>query len=397
MIHGKGNKMFSYLTAGESHGPQLTAIISGLPAGIPVTTAAINRELKRRQQGYGRGGRMQIESDQVQLLSGVRFGETTGNPLTLVVKNRDWDNWRQQLSPDAADREAGRPVTKPRPGHADLPGCLKFNHRDARNILERASARETAIRVAVGAVCRAFLARFDIKVFSYVTAIGGLAIDEEALTAKDDLERARLAEDSPFRVPDPGLEERLRREVDSRKAAGDTLGGTFRIIARGLPPGIGSHVQAETRLDGRLAQALMSIQAIKGVEIGLGFRLAAVPGSQAHDEIFHDPERGFYHRTNRAGGLEGGISNGEDIVVSAAMKPIPTLYQPLRSVDMLSKKPFQASVERSDICAVPAAAVVGEAAVAIEVCRAFREKFAGDHLAECERSFAAYRRQLSSY
>ncbi|MBW1645518.1 MAG: chorismate synthase [Deltaproteobacteria bacterium] len=389
--------MLTYLTAGESHGPQLTAIISGLPAGVPVAAAEINRELARRQQGYGRGQRMQIETDQVELLAGVRFGETTGNPLTLVIRNRDWENWRQQLSTAAADREAGREVTRPRPGHADLPGCLKFNHRDARNILERASARETAIRVATGAICKAFLAQFEIEVFSYVTAIGGLEVATATLAAVDDRELARTAEKSPFRVPDPGLEEELRRLVDQRQTAGDTLGGTFRVVARGLPPGIGSHIQADTRLDGRLAAALMSIQAIKGVEIGLGFRLAALPGSQAHDEIFYDRQRGFYHRTNRAGGLEGGISNGEDIVVGAAMKPIPTLYQPLRSVDLHSKEPFQASVERSDICAVPAAAVVGEAAVAIELSRALLEKFAGDHLEETKRNFAAYCRQVRSY
>ncbi len=388
--------MLTYLTAGESHGPQLTAIISGIPAGLSLNENQINRDLARRQQGYGRGQRMQIETDQVVFKSGVRFGKTTGNPITLVIQNRDWENWQQEMSTSAADAEQSHPVTRPRPGHTDLAGCLKFNQRDARNILERASARETAIRVAVGAVCKALLQSFSIKIFSYVISINIHELKPEILQ-KDDEQLSILAESSPFRVPDPLLEKKLKETVDKAKQEGDSLGGRFRIIARGLPPGIGSHIQYDRKLDGRLAQAVMSIQAIKGVEIGLGFKAAQTPGSQVHDEISYEPERGFYHLSNNAGGIEGGISNGEDIIVTAAMKPIPTLYRPLQSVDLLSKQPFQASVERSDTCAVPAAAVVGEAAVAIEIARLLLEKFGGDFIEETAAHYQKYLDHLRSF
>ncbi len=388
--------MLTYLTAGESHGPQLTAIISGIPAGLPLSETQINQDLARRQQGYGRGQRMQIETDQVVFKSGVRFGKTTGNPLTLVIQNRDWTNWHQEMSTSAADAKLAHPVTRPRPGHADLAGCLKFNQRDVRNILERASARETAIRVAVGAVCKALLQSFSIKIFSYVLSIGIHELKPE-IFQQDDEQLSLLAESSPFRVPDPLLEEKLKKAVDKAKQEGDSLGGRFRIIARGLPAGIGSHIQSDNKLDGRLAQALMSIQAIKGVEIGLGFKAAQTPGSQVHDEISYEHNRGFYHLSNHAGGIEGGISNGEDIIVTAAMKPIPTLYRPLQSVDLISKQPFQASVERSDTCAVPAAAVVGEAAVAIEIARLLMEKFGGDFIEETAAHYQKYLDHLRSF
>ncbi len=381
--------MLTYLTAGESHGPQLTAIISGIPANLPLNEEQIDHDLCRRQQGYGRGQRMQIETDQVSFQSGVRFGKTTGNPLTLVIKNKDWSNWRQEMSTLAADADQSRPVTHPRPGHADLAGCLKFNQRDARNILERSSARETAIRVAVGAVCKALLQHFTVKIFSYVISIGEHELGPE-IRQQDDEQLALMAEESPFRVPDPQLEKKLKKVVDKAKQEGDSLGGCFRVVARGLPPGIGSHIQYENKLDGRLAQAVMSIQAIKGVEIGLGFEAARTPGSRVHDEIHYAQDRGFYHLSNNAGGIEGGISNGEDIIVTAAMKPIPTLYRPLQSVDLASKQSFQASVERSDTCAVPAAAVVGEAAVAIEIARLFLEKFGGDFIEETTAHYQKY-------
>jgi len=388
--------MLTYLTAGESHGPQLTAIISGIPAGLSLSEDQINHDLARRQQGYGRGRRMQIETDQIDFKSGVRFGKTTGNPLTLVIRNRDWENWQQEMSTSAADTAQSHPVTRPRPGHADLAGCLKFNQRDARNILERASARETAIRVAVGAVCKALLQSFSIKIFSYVISIGIHELKPE-IFQKDDEQLSILAEGSPFRIPDPLLEEKLKAAVDKAKREGDSLGGRFRIIARGLPAGIGSHIQYDCKLDGRLAQSVMSIQAIKGVEIGLGFKAAHTPGSRVHDEINYEHNRGFYHLSNHAGGIEGGISNGEDIIVTAAMKPIPTLYRPLQSVDLISKQPFQASVERSDTCAVPAAAVVGEAAVAIEIARLLMEKFGGDFIEETTAHYQKYLDHLSSF
>ena len=313
-----------------------------------------------------------------------------------LYENGKWKNWQQEMSTSAADAKQAHPVTRPRPGHADLPGCLKFNHRDARNILERASARETAIRVAVGAVCKALLRSFSITIFSYVISIGGHELEPE-IFSQDDKQLSMLAENSPFRVPDPRLEEKLKETVDKAKHDGDSLGGRFRVIARGLPPGIGSHIQYDSKLDGRLAQALMSIQAIKGVEIGLGFKAAQTPGSRVHDEISYEQNRGFYHLSNNAGGIEGGISNGEDIVITAAMKPIPTLYRPLQSVDLISKQPFQASVERSDTCAVPAAAVVGEAAVAIEIARLLLEKFGGDFIAETMAHYQNYLEHLRSF
>ena len=387
-----------YLTAGESHGPQLTAIVEGLPAGIPVDVAGINRDLARRQQGYGRGGRMKIETDTVEVLSGVRWGETLGSPVTLVVNNRDWENWSDKMSPQPEHRDDSIAITRPRPGHADLTGVLKYDHIDARNVLERSSARETAVRVAVGALAKQLLGEFDIRIGGYVTAIGGIPVAPPCLPFA---ELWRIAAESELFCCDRLFEEPLKRAIDTAKAAGDTLGGVIEVQVLGCPPGLGSHVHWDRKLDARLSMALMSIQAIKGVEVGLGFGAADRPGSKVHDEIFYDVaqlETGalspIYRTTNNAGGIEGGMSNGEPIVLRAAMKPIPTLYKPLRSVDMRTHEPFEAAVERSDTCAVPAALVVAEAVVAIEVATAFLEKFGGDSLTEIRRNFRGYCEQV---
>lgn len=390
--------MLRYLTAGESHGPQLTAIVEGLPAGVPVSADLINRELFRRQQGYGRGGRMKIESDTVEILSGVRWGEAMGSPVTLVVQNRDWPNWLEKMSALPGHRDDSIAVTRPRPGHADLTGVLKYGHRDVRNVLERSSARETAVRVAVGAVAKQFLGEFGIRVGGYVAEIG------EVSAAVPDLpleERWRLAAASEVFCCDVAAEAAMKGAIDTAKGDGDTLGGVVEVQVLGCPPGLGSYVQWDRKLDARLAMALMSIQAIKGVEVGIGFEAARRPGSKVHDEIFRDearPDHGavgaYYRPSNNAGGIEGGMSNGEPIVLRAAMKPIPTLYKPLRSVDMRSHEPFEAAVERSDTCAVPAALVVAEAVVALEIANAFLEKFGGDSLAEIRRNYAGYREQV---
>ncbi|MBZ0161042.1 MAG: chorismate synthase [bacterium] len=377
-----------YLTAGESHGPMLTTILEGIPANLPLVAEEINSDLARRQQGYGRGGRMRIEKDEADIVGGVRHGLTMGGPIAMLIANRDWDNWKLTMDPTPIGKAADpkEPVTHPRPGHADLAGALKYGQQDIRNVLERASARETAARVAVGAVCKRLLREFGIEVFSHVVGIG-------SITAKiDDLSCAEIqarAERSPVRCADEQAADAMMREIDEAKSRGTSLGGIFEVIALHLPVGLGSHVQWDCKLDGRLAQAVMSIQAIKGVEIGLGFEGARRFGFETHDEIFYEDRR-FLRRTNRAGGLEGGMSNGEPIVVRGAMKPIATQYAPLASVDLLTKEPFQASIERSDICAVPAAGVVGEAAVAFELARAFIEKFGGDSLEEIMRNYHGY-------
>ena len=383
--------LFRYLTAGESHGPQLTAIVEGLPAGIHLSAEVINRDLARRQQGYGRGGRMKIEKDTAQLLSGVRWGETIGSPLTLVVINRDWENWLEQMSPLPEHRDDKIAVTRPRPGHADLTGVLKYHHSDVRNVLERSSARETAVRVAVGGVARAFLAEFGIWIGGYVTEVGGIVA-----TAPDEaLETLwqRAAESEMF-CCDPAAEVEMKRAIDIAKAEGDTLGGVVEVQVIGVTPGLGSYVHWDRKLDARLAMALMSIQAIKGVEVGIGFDAARRPGSSVHDEIFYDG--GYQRCSNNAGGIEGGMSNGEPIVLRCAMKPIPTLYKPLRSVDIKTHEPFEATVERSDTCAVPAALVVAEAVVAIEIANAFLEKFGGDSVLEIRRNLDGYLEQIKS-
>jgi chorismate synthase len=382
-----------YLTAGESHGPSLTAIVEGMPANLPIREEEINRHLARRQQGYGRGGRMKIERDQVTFLSGVRWGKTLGAPITLSIRNRDWANWDKKMSPHAEDRVEGIAVTHPRPGHADLSGVLKYRQGDARNILERSSARETAARVAVGALCAKFLRELGVEVLGYVTEIGGVRAEGCETDYRSRFERS---EASSCRTYDPEAEQGMIAAIDRAKGAGDSLGGVVEVAVLGAPVGLGSHVHWDRRLDGRLAGAVMSIQAFKGVEIGLGFAAARLPGSQVHDEIDYG-EKGFSRRTNRAGGVEGGMTNGEPIVVRGAMKPIPTLYQPLQTIDLATKNPFAATVERSDVCAVPAAAVVAEAAVAIEMAAAFLDKFGGDAMEEVKENLASYRRHVQAF
>ncbi len=381
--------IFRYLTAGESHGPQLSAVIEGLPAGMPLSVETLNHDLARRQQGYGRGERMKIEKDTAQILSGVRWGETIGSPVTLVVTNRDWENWCEKMSPLPEFRDDSSAVTRPRPGHADLSGAMKYHHKDVRNVLERSSGRETAVRVAVGGVAKALLAEFGIKVGGFVVELGGI----RAATPSEPIEalwqRAAASETS---CCDPSAELEMKRAVDAAQSGGDTLGGVVEVQVTGVPPGLGSYVQWDRKLDARLAMALMSVQAIKGVEVGIGFEAARRPGSRVHDEIFY--QNGYCRTSNNAGGIEGGMSNGEPIVVRAAMKPIPTLYSPLRSVDIRTHEPFEATVERSDTCAVPAALVVAEAVVAIEIANALLEKFGGDSIVEIRRNLDGYLEQI---
>jgi chorismate synthase len=379
--------MLRYLSAGESHGPELVAIIEGLPAGLAVTEEMIGRDLVRRQQGYGRGGRMQIERDSARIVSGVRWGKTLGSPVGLVVENKDWANWQEKMSAGPAHAGAMKAVTRPRPGHADLTGMIKYAHDDARNVLERSSARETAARVAVGAVAKALLSEFNIKVMGWVNEIGGVAAGEFNGRVKSLYKKAEASE---VRCPDESASRSMIEAIDRAKESGDSLGGVFEIIIAGCPPGLGSYVQRDRTLDGLLAGAVMSIQAIKGVEVGMGFDAARRPGSQVHDEIFYNKSKGYFRKSNHAGGIEGGMSNGSDIVIRAAMKPIPTLYKPLQSVDIVSKKAFKASVERSDTCAVPAAAVVGEAVAAFVIAQAMAEKFGGDSMDEMKRNFEGY-------
>jgi len=375
--------MLRFLTAGESHGKCLTAIIEGLPSGIPVDEDSINAELSRRQLGYGRGERMSIERDRVEITAGVRHGKTLGSPVCLVIYNRDYENWQQIMSiSKSIDTKA---VTRPRPGHADLAGGIKYNQKDLRNILERSSARETAIRTAAGAVAKALLRSFGIEIYSCVTSIGG--IDAKAAIPLSEADIMKV-EASPVRCPDTEAEQSMLAAIDNAKAAGDSLGGTFRIEIRNIPPGLGSHVHWDRRLDAALSRALMSIPGVKGVELGLGFAASKLPGSKVHDGIFYDFS--FRRRTNNAGGIEGGISNGEAIWLTCAMKPIPTLYKPLESVDFITKQPYAAGVERSDTCAVPAASVVGEAVSALETSAAFIEKFGGDSLEEMHSNFRGY-------
>jgi len=394
--------MFRYLTAGESHGPQLTTIIEGLPSGLKISEETINADLARRQGGYGRGGRMLIEKDTVAILSGVRWGETLGSPVALCVINRDWENWVEKMSVREENKDDSIRVTRPRPGHADLPGAMKYNHRDVRNILERSSARETAMRVAVGAVAKSFLREFGILICGYVTEIGGIAASRPVNLKPEKM--SETIKKSDLCTLDADIEARMKMCIDQARESGDTVGGVIEISVNGAPIGLGSHVQWDRKLDARLVMAVMSIQAIKGVEIGIGFEVARRPGSVVHDEIFFDQSRiehgaatGFYRRTNNAGGIEGGISNGEEIIIRAAMKPIPTLYKPLKSVDIDSKEQFEATVERSDVCAVPAAAVVAEAVVAIEIANAFLEKFGGDSMAEIKRNYNGYCNYLKTF
>lgn len=373
-----------YLSAGESHGPCLTAIIEGLPSGLKVSKDAINQQLERRQGGYGRGGRMAIEKDCVEILSGLRFSQTIGSPLTLQIKNRDWENWQELMAAEGEPPAGLVMLTRPRPGHADLAGGLKYGHADLRLVLERSSARETAIRVAVGSVGRILLEHFGLSIYSHVVSIGSV------LSGTDSTELPEMAEQvekSPVRCADAAAAAKMLQEIDQARQDGDTVGGVIELVVTGVPPGLGSHVQWDLRLDGRLAGALMSIQAIKGVAVGAGFEGSSMRGSDLHDPIVFDKLKGITRPSNRAGGLEGGITNGQPLVLRLAMKPIPTLLKPLPSVDWETGEKAPGAVERSDICAVPAAAVVAEAAVAWELAVAFREKFAGDSLAESEAAY----------
>jgi len=378
--------MLRYLTAGESHGQCLTAILEGIPSGLPLRAEQIDHDLARRQKGYGRGGRMRIEQDRVDFLAGVRKGHTLGNPITLLIRNKDWENWKEIMSPEPGPPAKEKVVTCPRPGHADLVGAIKYNHRDIRNVLEKASARETAIRVAVGAVAKRLLAEFGMNVYSYTVAIGGVTVAlGKDLSVEDAFERA---EKSDVRCPDEATSEKMVARIREAKHKGDTLGGIFEVVVTNPPLGLGSYAQWDRRLTGRLAMALMSIQAMKGVEVGMGFEAAQRFGSEVHDDIFYD--QGFTRGGNNAGGLEGGITTGQPIVLRTAMKPISTLYNPKKSVDILTKQPVEATIERSDICTVPAAGVVGEAVVAYEMASAFIEKFGGDTLQEMRRNYDAY-------
>lgn len=382
-----------FLTAGESHGKALTGIIEGIPAGLALSGEDIDRELKRRQGGHGRGGRMKIEADRVDILSGVRWGRTTGSPITLLVENKDWQNWKEGMSVEEALQGSIEAVTRPRPGHADLAGALKYGEHDIRNILERSSARETAMRVALGAVAKKFLSAFRITIGSYVTGIGPVSIKPDTADLMSLFEQA---EASAVRCPDGEASREMVEIIDRAASEGNSLGGIFEIFALGLPPGLGSHIQWNRRLDGRLAQALMSIQAIKGVEVGLGFEAARRTGREVMDEITGDKPP-FNRKTNNAGGVEGGISNGMPLVLRAAMKPIPTQKKPMKSVDIITREPFEAAYERSDVCAAPAASVIGEAMAALLIADAFLEKFGGDSMAETGRNHEAYLKAVEEF
>jgi len=390
--------MFTFRTAGESHGQALIALIEGIPAHLPVDFEFIGQELRRRQGGYGRGGRMKIEKDQVRFLSGVRHGQTLGSPIAMMIENRDWPNWEETMSAHevSADAMAKRRITRPRPGHTDLAGSLKFNHNDARNVLERSSARETAARVAAGAVAKVFLRVFGIEILSHTTAIGAARLPDDFAVSWDRLESIR--DDDVVRCVVAEVADQMVGEIERAQKDGDTVGGTFEVVARGVPNGLGSHTSWDTKLDGRLAQAVMSVNAVKAVELGKGVRVAYGRGSVAHDEIaYNSEEQQFYRLSNRAGGVEGGISNGEEIRVIGYLKPIPTLKKALRSVDMISKEPFLAQHERSDTCTVPAAGVIGEAMVALVLAQAFLEKFGGDSMEEIRRNYDGYLEQLRNF
>jgi chorismate synthase len=377
-------------TAGESHGPGLTCILEGMPAGLGLDRDALNLELRRRQLGYGRGGRMKIERDQVEVTGGVRHGRTLGGPIAIQVHNRDYANWEERMNPWPVEGELAE-VHLPRPGHADLVGTQKYGLSDVRDVLERASARETAARVAGGAVAKAFLRSLGVSVHSHVIQITGVRAPRREDLKPADFEHV---DESPVRCLDPAASEEMVNEIDRLRKANESLGGVFEVVTFGLLPGLGSHVSWESRLDGRLGQAILSIQAIKAVAIGDGIEVAGLPGSQAHDEIFYDPERGYYRETNRAGGLEGGMTNGSPLVVRASMKPLPTLTKPLRSVDISTHEPADALRERTDSCTVPAAAVVGEAMVAFVVADAYRRKFGGDHIDDVRAAVAAYEQRV---
>ena len=378
------------ITAGESHGPGLTCIIEGLPAGLELDREALNRDLSRRQLGHGRGGRMKIERDQVEITGGVRHGRTLGSPIALQVMNRDFANWEERMNPWPVEADVDE-VHLPRPGHADLVGTQKYGLSDVRNVLERASARETAARVAGGAVAKAFLRALGVHVRSHVIRIASVAAPIPTGLRLEDFERV---DDSPVRCLDEEASRQMVAEIDRLRKANESLGGVFEVRAFGLVPGLGSHVSWEERLDGRLGQAMCSIQAIKAMAIGDGVEVASLPGSQAHDEIFWDEQRGYYRNTNHAGGLEGGMTNGQPLVVRGFMKPLPTLTKPLQSVDIATHEPAEALRERTDSCTVPAAGVVGEAMVAFVLADAYRRKFGGDHVKDVQAALAAYEERI---
>jgi chorismate synthase len=378
------------VTAGESHGPGLTCVVEGLPAGLALDQEAINRDMARRQLGHGRGGRMKIERDSAEVTSGVRHGRTLGGPIALRVANRDYANWEERMNPWPVEGDVAE-VHLPRPGHADLAGVQKFGFSDVRNVLERASARETAARVAGGALAKAFLGALGVRVVSHVTQIGSVRAPERDGLAPEDFDGV---DESPVRCLDSEATRAMVEEINVLRKRNESLGGVFEVRAFGLVPGLGSHVSWEERLDGRIGLAMLSIQAIKGCGIGDGFDLAGRPGSEAHDEIFYSEERGYYRDTNHSGGLEGGMTTGEPLIVRCAMKPLPTLTKPLRSVDIATREPAQALRERTDSCTVPAAGVVGEAMLAIVLADAYRSKFGGDHIDDVRAAVAAYERRI---
>jgi chorismate synthase len=390
--------MLRFETAGESHGECLVATLTGLPAGVPISIEAIDRELWRRQQGYGRGGRMKIESDHVHIVSGVRHSHTIGSPVAVLLENKDWKNWTEALPIEDIDgaEDKKKPLTRPRPGHADLAGALKYDFHDARYVLERASARETTARVAVGALAKAFLAQFGIGVLSHVIAVGDARL-ERAASWEDLLELSRRDE-ILLSCIDPEAEQRMKAVVDQAYRTGDTVGGVFEVVAHGAPPGLGSHISWDTRLDGKLAQAIVSMQAVKGVEVGFAAEGSASFGSKVQDTIHYEREqRRFTRGANRAGGLEGGMTNGQDVVVRGMLKPISTLRRPLESVDLVTREPALAAYERSDVCVVPAAGVIGEAMVALVLAGAMLEKFGGDSLKETQRNYEGYLEQVKNF
>ena len=387
---------FKFTTAGESHGKALVAVVEGLPAGLPINIAAIDHELWRRQQGYGRGGRMKIEKDVVEILSGIRHGKALGSPVALTIENRDFVHWRDVMSAEELEEQPANPrtVTRPRPGHADLPGGQKYGFRDLRNVLERASARETTARVASGAIAKQLLSQFGIEIRSHVVQLGGVPEEPLEKTWEDIVS---VSSDSPLSCADPGVQTEMIRIIDQAKADGDTLGGVFEVVAKDVVPGLGSAYSWIEKLDGKIAAAVMSVHAVKAVEIGRGISNASRPGSEVHDEIFWNDGGGFTRETNRAGGLEGGITNGEEIRVRGYLKPISTLKRPLRSVNIDTKESSDAAYERSDVTVVPAAGVIGESMLAIVLANAMREKFGGDSIDEMKRNFAGYCDSLEKY
>lgn len=391
--------MLRFETAGESHGETLVTILTGLPAGVPISLEKVNRELWRRQQGFGRGGRMKIETDKAHVVSGMRYSKTIGSPIAILLANRDWKNWSEILpveGPEEAEKDNNRPVHRPRPGHADLAGAIKYDFPEARYILERASARETTSRVAVGAFCKQFLEQFDIEVLSHVVAVGSAHLKREATW--EEIVKLNQKDEVLLNCVDPEVEQAMKHEVDEAYRTKDTRGGIFEVVAHNLPIGLGSHIAWDTKLDGRLGQAILSMQAVKAVEIGAGTVSAVSRGMDSMDTVHYDkPGREFFRGSNKAGGLEGGITNGQDLVVRGYLKPISTLRQPLESVDLPTREPATAAYERSDVAVAPAAGVIGEAMVAIVLAQAFLEKFGGDSLGETMRNFEGYQKQVRDF